>query len=616
MLRKPRSSRFELTINVGGVKRLVAAFRSDRSHHPGSSCARARPSSAEEGSKNVQSPGAGSTCLPLLFALLLAAASRSQPTRDSSSIEFVDVTSLAGVEVQDLSGGPVKVSLLDTVGHGAAWLDYDQDGWLDLYVVNGSTLDRLKGRDKTPSPAFRLFRNHKDGTFSDETVTARVDGQGLWGMGVAAGDIDNDGYPDLYLTGFGRNILYHNRRNGTFQDITSKAGVEASGWSTSAAFGDYDLDGDLDLFVARYVDFDINHFPTGCLYSGIRVACGPTGLKALPDVLYRNNGDGTFREATSPAGIAGGEPYFGLGVIFFDYNHDGYPDLYVANDATPANLWNNNRDGTFSDRGTLAGCAFSGDGHEQARMGVDAGDYDRSGHPSIFTTNFSGEINSLFRNLGNGFFRDVSEEAGLGAPSIPYLGWGTKFVDYDNDGWEDLFVANGHLYPEVDAHRLSYSYRQRPLVFRNLGGKFQEVGLSLGRALSEALCARGAAFADPDNDGDTDVFIVTMDGLPRFLKNQGGNRNNFVTLRLVGTKSNRDGLGSKVRVTLGGSVRTAEVWSGGSYLSSNDPRAHFGLGSAQTVDSVEVLWPSGIRDRLQNVPVNQFLTIREGSTAR
>jgi hypothetical protein len=546
-----------------------------------------------------------------LLALLLSAVLPSESLL-SSSIHFVDIAAAAGIDVRDLSGGPDKTSILDTVGHGAAWLDYDQDGWLDLYVVNGSTLARLRGKDKSPPPMCRLFRNRRDGTFSDETIRAGVGGQGLWGMGAAAADVDNDGYPDLYVTGFGRNILYRNRRDGIFEDITAKAGVQGGGWSTSAAFGDYDLDGDLDLFVARYVDFDIHNFPTGCLYSGIPVACGPMGLTAKPDLLYRNNGNGTFLDVTGTSGIAQGEPYFGLGVIFLDYNRDSYPDIYVANDATPANLWHNNRDGTFSDRGIVSGCALNGDGKEQARMGVDAADYDRSGNQSIFTTNFSGEINSLFRNLDNGLFSDVTEEAGLGAPSIPYLGWGAKFIDYDNDGWQDLFVVNGHIYPEVDTHRLSYTYRQRPLVFQNVRGHFREVGSQLGKVLLEAICGRGGAFADFDNDGDIDIFIVTMEDLPRLLRNEGGNRTNFLTLKLEGTKSNRAGFGATIRVQALGALSTVELRNGGSYLSTSDPRAHFGLGSAGEAESVEVTWPSGMRDRLQNVPANRFLTIREG----
>jgi len=530
----------------------------------------------------------------------------------SSEIEFVDVAARAGVTVRDVSGGSDKVALLDTVGHGAAWLDYDQDGHLDLYVVNGSTLARLKGYDKSAPPSYRLFRNRGDGTFSDETVKAGVGRPGRWGMGAAAGDVDNDGFPDLFVTGFGANILYRNQGNGTFEDITAKAGVRGGGWSTSAAFGDFDRDGWIDLYVTRYVDFDIDNFPTGCLYSGIRVACGPMGLRPQHDLLYRNKGKGIFQDVTTAAGIAAGEAYFGLGVIFLDYDRDGFPDIYVANDATPANLWHNNRNGTFTDRGPTAGCAYSGDGREQARMGVDAADYDRSGYPSIFTTNFSGEMNSLFRNLKTGFFSDVTEETGLGAPSIPYLGWGTRFVDYDNDGWLDLLIVNGHLYPEVDTHRLSYTYRQRMQVFRNLGGRFSEASSGLGAALTEPICGRGAAFADYDNDGDLDVFVITMDDLSVLLQNRGGNRRNFLTLRLIGAKSNRDGIGALVRITVGDTLRSAEVSPGGSYLSSNDPRVHFGLDSAREAELVEIRWPGGSEDRLEHVQANQVLTVMEG----
>ncbi len=570
-----------------------------------------RSSYNRKGAKNAKIPQTmRASMLVALFAAVPFSMSTQTDQAPARRTEFVDVAAKAGVQVRDVSGGGEKISLLDTVGHGAAWLDYDQDGLLDLYVVNGSTLARLRGQDKSDPPSCRLFRNRGDGTFSDETVRAGVGGKKIWGMGAAVGDIDNDGFPDLYVTGFGRNILYRNRGNGAFEEITDKAGVRGGGWCTSAAFGDYDGDGFLDLYVARYVDLDINNFPIGCLYSGVRVACGPMGLKPQHDLLYRNKRDGTFEQVSTAAGIQTGEAYFGLGVIFLDYNRDGLPDIYVANDATPANLWHNNGNGTFTDRGTAAGCAYNGDGREQARMGVDAGDYDRSGNQSIFTTNFSGETNSLFRNLGNGLFADVTEDAGLGAPSLPYLGWGTKFVDYDNDGWLDILAVNGHIYPEVDKYRLSYTYKQRILLFRNLEGKFRELAKEVG--LLKPICGRGAAFADYDNDGDIDLLIVTMDDLPALLQNHGGSDSNFLTVRLIGERSNRDGVGAIVRVSVGGTLRTAEARSGGSYLSSGDPRVHFGVGSAKEIDSVEILWPSGTRDQLKDVPSNRFITVTEG----
>ena len=366
----------------------------------------------------------------------------------------------------------------------------------------------------------------------------------------------------------------------------------------------------LDLYIARYVEFSVDDYPTGCLFSGIPVTCGPNRYRGSPDLLYRNNGDGTFSDVSAASGIRSGEAYNGLGVIFLDYDNDGLQDIYVANDATPANLWKNNGDGTFSDQAVLAGCAFSGDGREQARMGVDAGDFDHSGHLSLFTTNFSGDINTLFRSNRDGTFSDQTGSLGLGAPSLLRLGLGNRgFIDYDNDTWLDLFVANGHLYPEVD--RLDYKYLQAKLLFRNMGdGRFLETTKKAGADLSRPSGGRGVAFADFDNDGDVDIVVTNIDGFPELLRNDGGSRKHFLSLRLVGTRSNRDGVGARVQVKTGTTIQMREVRSGGSFMSHNDFRLHFGLGEAQAADVV-IRWPNGQTQELRKLKANRFYTVKD-----
>ncbi len=544
--------------------------------------------------------------LPSLAAIFLAFA---PAWVHSNQVTFVDRAPEAGINLEDLSGGPNKNALLETLGHGAAWFDYDGDGWVDLYLANGSSLDKIRGRDPKPPPGGALYRNRGDGTFEDVTLRAGVSGGELWAMGTVAADIENDGDLDLFVTGYGRNLLFRNRGDGTFQEISEKAGFQGNGWSAGAAFGDYDRDGFLDLYVARYVEFSPENYPTECLFSGLRVTCGPRRYAGSPDLLYRNKGDGTFEDVSEAAGIRNGEPYNGLGVLFLDYDNDGLQDIYVANDATPANLWHNNGDGSFTDNAVLAGCAFSEDGREQARMGVDAGDFDHSGHLSIFTTNFSGDVNTLFKANRDGTFSDQTGPLGLGAPSLLHLGWGAGFIDYDNDTWLDLFMVNGHLYPE--AERLDYNYLQSKLLFKNTGtGHFIEVTREAGSALTRPNGGRGAAFADYDNDGDLDVVVTNIDGLPELLENQGGNRRNFISLRLVGTRSNRDGVGARIRVRTGGILQTGEVRSGGSFMSHNDVRAHFGLGDAPAAQ-VTIRWPDGRFQELSNLEANHFYTIQE-----
>ena len=527
----------------------------------------------------------------------------------AAEVIFVDTAAAAGITLKDMSGGLEKKAVLQTLGHGAAWFDYDSDGWLDLYLANGSTLDKIEGRDPEPPPGGRLYRNQGDGTFQDTTRQSGITTGDLWAMGVAAADVENDGDPDLLITGFGRNLLFLNRGDGTFEEAGQRAGVEGSGWSAGAAFGDYDEDGFLDLYIARYVEFSVDDYPTGCLFSGIPVTCGPNRYRGSADLLYRNNGDGTFSDISAASGIRSGEAYNGLGVIFLDYDNDGLQDIYVANDATPANLWKNNGDGTFSDHAVLAGCAFSEDGREQARMGVDAGDFDHSGHLSLFTTNFSGDINTLFKSNRDGTFSDQTGPLGLGSPSLLYLGWGTGFIDYDNDTWPDLFVVNGHLYPEVES--LDYKYLQSKLLFRNSGGgRFVQTTDKAGADLSRPSGGRGAAFADFDNDGDVDVAVTNIDGFPELLRNDGGNGNHFLSLHLVGTRSNRDGVGARVHVKTGTTTQMREVRSGGSFMSHNDFRLHFGLGKAQEAD-ITIRWPGGRIQKLTKLKANRFYTVNE-----
>ena len=527
----------------------------------------------------------------------------------AAGVTFVDIAPAAGITLKDVSGGLEKKALIQTLGHGAAWFDYDGDGWIDLYLANGSTLEKIQGKDPEPPPGGRLYRNRGDGTFEDTTVESGIQTENLWAMGVVAADMENDGDPDLFVTGFGRNLFFRNRGNGTFEEVSRKSGTEGSGWAAGAAFGDYNGDGFLDLYVARYVEFSIDDYPTGCLFSGIPVTCGPNRYQGSPDLLYRNNGDGTFTDVSEDSGIQSGEPYNGLGVIFLDYDNNGLQDVYVANDATPANLWHNNGDGTFSDYAALAGCAFSEDGREQARMGVDAADFDHSGHLSLFTTNFSGDTNTLFKANRDGTFSDHTGPLGLGSPSLLYLGWGTGFVDYDNDTWLDLFVVNGHLYPEVES--LDYKYLQSKLLFRNTGrGRFVETTQEAGEDLRRPSGGRGAAFGDFDNDGDLDVAVTNIDGLPELFRNDGGNQKHFLSLRLVGTQSNRDGVGARVQVSTGSTTQLAEVRSGGSFMSQNDMRLHFGLGKAAAAD-VSIRWPSGKRQQFERLKANRFYTVNE-----
>src|SRR5262245_58511942 len=506
---------------------------------------------------------------------------------------FVDVAAKVGITLMNVDGGAAKDYIVEANGNGAAFLDYDNDGDLDILIANGSTLENYK---KGGDPMITLYKNN-GGTFVDVTREAGLVKRG-WGMGVCAGDYNNDGYPDLYLTAYGPNVLFRNNGDGTFTDVTASAGAADSHWSTNCAFGDYDRDGRLDLYVAHYMAFDEKTVPRRgkdpkCKFLGVDVFCGPQGLQGEPDVLFHNNGNGTFTDATKAAGIKDPD-YYGFGVVFSDFDNDGWLDIYVANDGNPNFLFHNNGNGTFTEIGLRSGTALNEAGRAQSGMGVAVGDYDGNGLFDIFVTNFAGDTNTLYQNLEKLLFADATSISGLGEISLQYLGWGAGFEDFDNDGLPDIFVANGHVYPEVDALDAGQHYAQRKEIYRNLGtGKFKEVARDLGGDLSIPKSSRGAAFGDFDNDGDIDVLVINMNDRPSLYRNEGGNANHWITLKLSGARSNRDAIGARVEIRAGGKVQVQEVRSGGSYLSSNDVRVHFGLGSASRVESIRVRWPNG-----------------------
>jgi hypothetical protein len=528
-----------------------------------------------------------------------------------SGVRFTDVARQAGIDVTIVSGGAKKNYVLEVNGSGACWLDYDADGYLDLYLVNGATLAELQSKQPRTAANY-LFRNRRDGTFENVTTKAGVPGRG-WGFGCVAADYDSDGRTDLLVTNFGPNILYRNRGDGTFEDATARAGVGGGEvWHAGAAFGDYDGDGYLDLFVPGYLNFDArNPELKTCEWRGIKVnACGPLGYQGAPDALYRNNGNGTFTEVTAKAGVTDRQLYFGFQAAFEDFDDDGRPDLFVANDSNPNYLYRNRGDGTFEEVGVAAGVAYTANGKEMSSMGVAVADYDGDGRMDIFVTTFANDNYVLFHNEGDGTFTDISYPSGVGEPTIPYLGWATCFLDYDNDGRRDLFAANGHVYPEVDG-RIAETYAQPLQLFRNLGeGRFAEVSEAAGLRALPPRSARGGACADFDNDGDVDVLVSNIDDKPMLLRNEGGNAGRWLTVRLVG-KTNRDAVGAKVTVAAGGLVQQDRVRAGGSYLSTNDARLHFGLGGAAEVERIEIVWPGGGTQRLEKARSNQILTIRE-----
>jgi hypothetical protein len=541
----------------------------------------------------------------LKLGLLLVALALAMP--QAAKVRFTDITARAGITFTHVAS-PEKKYIVESMSGGVAFFDYDNDGDLDIFLVNSLTVDLVKSKGKTKSD---LYRNDGAGKFTEVAVKAGVSDIG-WGMGVAVGDYNNDGFEDLYVTCLGPDRLFKNNGNGTFSDVTDKAGVSDRRWSTGASFFDYDRDGDLDLFVANYVDFDINNLPEfgssqTCQYKSIPVQCGPRGLKGAGDSLFRNNGNGTFTDVSKQAGVADGDGFYGLGVITSDFDGDGLIDIFVANDSTPNFHYRNNGDGTFKEIGFTAGTAVNENGSEQGSMGATAGDYDHDGKLDIFITNFADEYNTLYHNDGPNSFTDLSYSAKVAAVSLPHVGWGTKFFDYDNDGWLDIFVANGHVYPQLP------SYRQPRLLHRNnRDGTFTEVSAEFGTILTELRASRGVAFGDIDNDGDLDLLVADLDGPPQLLRNENGNTNNSILVKLMGVKSNRSGIGARVKVVAGDLTQTDEVRSGDSYISQSDMRLHFGLEKRTKVDSIEVRWPSGAVDKITGAGANRIIVIKEG----
>lgn len=550
-------------------------------------------------------------------------ANNSAPVAASGlGVSFVNVARESGLNARTIFGGEHKNKyLLETTGCGVAFYDYDNDGWLDIFLVNGT---RLEGLGSGGAPTSHLFKNNRDGTFTDVTVRAGLTHTG-WGQGVCIGDYDNDGFEDLFVTYFGKNILYHNNGDGTFSDVSEKAGVAGSGkrWSTGCAFVDYDRDGKLDLFVANYIDMDLATAPVPesgpCLYKGVMVACGPPGLNGGKNVVYHNNGDGTFRDVSESAGILQANGTYGLGVLTGDFDNDGWPDIYVANDSTASALYQNQKNGKFIDIAVEAGCALSADGKPQAGMGVSAGDYDLDGNLDIVKTNFAGDTPSLYHNLGNASFEDATFTAGLGRHT-QFLGWGCGFFDFDNDGWPDILICNGHVYPEVEQLRTEAGYPQQKLLYKNLrNGRFDDVSASGGPGISVPAPSRGCAFGDFDNDGDIDVVVNTVNDFPQLLRCDSKRSDNWLKVRTIGVKSNRSGIGARLRCVTHPAdepkphQQIDEVRSGGSYISQNDLRVHFGIGRAEKVELLEIRWPSGQLDTLKDLKPNRLIYVKEGA---
>ena len=538
-----------------------------------------------------------------------------------TGVSFVNVAKEAGLNAKIVYGGEHKNKyLLETTGCGVAFYDYDNDGWLDIFLVNGT---RLEGFPAGQSPTNRLFKNNRDGTFTDVTLKSGLAHSG-WGQGVCIGDYDNDGHDDLFIAYFGKNVLYHNNGDGTFSDVSEKSGVagNAKRWNTGCAFVDYDRDGKLDLFVANYIDMDLATAPVPesgpCLYKGVMVACGPPGLNGGKNVLYHNNGDGTFTDVSEKTGILNTSGTYGLGVLTGDFDNDGWPDIFVANDSVASALYQNQKNGKFVDIALDAGCALSADGKPQAGMGVSAADYDLDGNLDIVKTNFAGDTPSLYHNLGGATFEDATFPAGLGIHT-QFLGWGCGFLDFDNDGWPDILICNGHVYPEVEQLHTEAGYAQRKLLYRNLrNGKFEDISFDVGPGISEPSPSRGAAFGDFDNDGDVDVVVNCVNEFPQLLRCDSKLQNNWVKVRTMGVKSNRSGIGARVRcvVQMPGETKPHqqidEVRSGGGYFAQNDLRVHFGIGNASKIDLLEIRWPSGVVDTLKDIQPNQLVYVKEG----
>ena len=551
-----------------------------------------------------------------LAALAICAGGRAAPTaQDALGFSFTNIAREAGLVAATVYGGKeTNKYLLETTGCGAAVLDYDEDGWLDIFLVNGTVLE---GFPKGQEPTNHLYRNQGNGTFEDVTARAGLAESG-WGQGACAGDYDNDGHDDLFVTYYGQNHLYRNVGNGTFQDVTTKAGLAQARtrWGAGCAFLDFDRDGRLDLFAANYIDLDLAATPVPasglCRYKGLPVACGPPGLPGGKNLLYRNAGNGTFVDVSEPSGITRAKGTYGLGVSTLDFDGDGWIDVYVANDSNPSALYRNNRDGTFTDIGVTAGCAYSQDGKPQAGMGLAIGDYDRNGTMDIFKTNFAGDTSTLYANTGSGLCEDRTFASGIGL-NTRWLGWGVGFLDLDADGWLDLFLANGHVYPEVERIKTEAGYKQRKVVYRNLrNGRFADVTEQLGPPVTAPKAARGAAFADFDNDGDVDVLVNNVHDTPDLFRLDRSGERRWIAIKLVGTQSNRDAIGALVRLVTADGEQRQEVRGGGSYYSQNDLRLHFGLGSNTAIERVIVRWPNGLEETSTGLAVNRLHTLKEG----
>ena len=559
--------------------------------------------------------------LGVLSVSWLGRAARAQgtaPTNKPSPLaHFVDQAEKAGLTMMNVFGGKdTKKYIIETTGTGVAIFDYDNDGWPDIFLVNGTTLE---GFPAGKSATNHLYRNNHDGTFSDVTRQAGLADASGWGQGAWVGDYDNDGWEDLYVTYYGKNRLYHND-HGVFHEVGEASGTAGSGkaWGTGCAFVDYDRDGLLDLVVANYVDFDLSTAPApgeraSCVWKGVPVMCGPRGLPWAKNILYHNLGGGKFTDVTTKAHLDKTSGHYSLGVSTFDFDNDGWPDIYIACDSTASILFHNNHDGTFTDVAVSAGAAYNEDGREQAGMGVTPGDFNGDGNLDIFKTNFSDDTSTLYRNNGNGTFDDVTFAAGLGLHT-QYLGWGTTFFDFDNDGWPDLLVVNGHVYPEVDKQHLGSTYPEPRILYHNNGnGTFSDISAQAGPGITATHAGRGLAVGDLWNDGRLSAVISNMNDHPSLLVNQVRSPNHWIGIRTVGTKSNRDGIGARITVKVGPRTVVDEVRSGASYASNNDMRVHFGTGAATKIDWVQIRWPSGLTERFGDLAVDKIHVIREGS---
>ncbi len=545
---------------------------------------------------------------------------------DQGPVVFEDITKQAGLSGwQHKMGSAEKKFIVETNGSGVCLIDYDNDGWLDIYLVNGSTFDALDGKEEPPHAA--LFHNNHDGTFTDVSAQAGVTND-RWGYGCSTADYDNDGWPDLFVGNYGKNRLYHNNHDGTFTDVAEKAGVQLGNWSSGSAWGDYDGDGLLDLYVSGYVHFDRDNLPIGgskamnyafCQYRGVAVNCGPRGLPGEADHLFHNNGNGTFTDVTAKAGVEDKRPYYGFTSIFISLKGNGRPDLVVGNDSEPNYLYINKGDGTFDDQSYLSGFALNEDGREIASMGIAAGDYENNGLIDFFVTDFGDDYKVLYRNDGDDSFSDVSYPVGIAQTTIPFVGWGDGFIDYDNDGWLDLFMVNGHVYPQVDQHPWGTTFAERSLLFHNVpdpgrkARRFEYVPPVMGSGLADVIPARGAAFGDLFNDGKIDVIINPIDGPPVLLRNVNPDHHHWVEVQLVGgPKSPRDATCATAYLTANGMRQRQDVLASGSYISANDRRLHFGLGDATNAGSLEIHWPSGDKETLKLPAVDRIYTITQG----